>query len=176
MLRIPGIAQVDLFRRHRLRDADLFRPDRLAKLGLTPADVISAIKEQNLQAPTGKVGAAPTPKDQEFTNTVSAPGRLVTPEEFENIIVRRATPARWCASRTSAAPKLGSQDYSSFGRLNGKPAGAMAVYLLPGANQLKAAETIYATMERAKAQFPTGIDYKIVYDTTPQCRRRSTRS
>ena len=63
--------------------------------------------------------------------------------------------------------ELGSQDYNSFGRLNGKPAGAMAVYLLPGANQLKAAETIYATMERAKALFPPDMDYKIVYDTTP---------
>ncbi len=66
------------------------RPDRLAKLGLTPSDVISAIKDQNLQAPAGKVGAAPTPKDQMFTNTVSAPGRLVTIEEFENIIVSQS--------------------------------------------------------------------------------------
>ncbi len=63
--------------------------------------------------------------------------------------------------------ELGSQDYNAFGRLNGKPAGAMAVYLLPGANQLKAAETIYATMEQAKKLFPPGMDYKIVYDTTP---------
>ena len=65
------------------------QPDKLAKLGLTPSDVISAIKEQNLQAPAGRVGAAPSPKDQEFTYTVSAPGRLVTPEEFENIIIRQ---------------------------------------------------------------------------------------
>ena len=82
-----------------------FRPDRLAKLGLTPADVINAIKEQNLQAPTGKVGAAPTPKDQQFTNTVSAPGRLVTRGGVrEHHRPRRARPARWSASRTSAAP------------------------------------------------------------------------
>ena len=63
---------------------------QFAQLGLTPADVISSIKEQNIQAPTGKVGAAPTPKDQQFTNTVNAPGRLVTPQEFENIIVRQS--------------------------------------------------------------------------------------
>ena len=63
--------------------------------------------------------------------------------------------------------ELGSQDYNSFGRLNGKPGGAMAVYLLPGANQLKAAETIYETMEHAKTLFPPDMDYKIVYDTTP---------
>lgn len=167
MLRIPGIAQVDLFGGSDYGMRIWFEPDRLAKLGLTPADVISAIKEQNLQAPTGKVGAAPTPKDQQFTNTVSAPGRLVTPEEFENIIVRQSDTGAVVRIKDIGRAELGSQDYNSFGRLNGKPAGAMAVYLLPGANQLKAAETIYATMEQAKAAFPPGMDYKIVYDTTP---------
>ena len=94
LLRIPGIAQVDLFGGTDYGMRIWFRPDRLAKLGLTPADVINAIKEQNLQAPTGKVGAAPTPADQQFTSTVSAPGRLVTPEEFENIIVRQTRDRR----------------------------------------------------------------------------------
>jgi HAE1 family hydrophobic/amphiphilic exporter-1 len=167
LLRIPGIAQVDLFGGTDYGMRIWFRPDRLAKLGLTPADVINAIKEQNLQAPTGKVGAAPTPADQQFTNTVSAPGRLVTPEEFENIIVRQSETGAVVRIKDIGRAELGSQDYNSFGRLNGKPAGAMAVYLLPGANQLKAAETIYATMEKAKAIFPPGMDYKIVYDTTP---------
>ena len=167
LLRIPGIAQVDLFGGTDYGMRIWFRPDRLAKLGLTPADVINAIKEQNLQAPTGKVGAAPTPQDQQFTNTVSAPGRLVTPEEFENIIVRQSETGAVVRIKDIGRAELGSQDYNAFGRLNGKPAGAMAVYLLPGANQLKAAETIYATMERAKGLFPPGMDYKIVYDTTP---------
>jgi HAE1 family hydrophobic/amphiphilic exporter-1 len=167
LLRIPGIAQVDLFGGTDYGMRIWFRPDRLAKLGLIPADVISAIKEQNLQAPTGKVGAAPTPKDQQFTETVSAPGRLVTPEEFENIIIRQSETGAVVRIKDIGRAELGSQDYNAFGRLNGKPAGAMAVYLLPGANQLKAAETIYATMERAKALFPSGMDYKIVYDTTP---------
>ena len=168
LLRIPGIAQVDLFGGTDYGMRIWFRPDRLAKLGLTPADVINAIKEQNLQAPTGKVGAAPTPKDQQFTNTVNAPGRLVTPEEFENIIIRQSETGAVVRIKDIGRAELGSQDYNAFGRLNGKPAGAMAVYLLPGANQLKAAETIYATMEKAKgAMFPPGMDYKIVYDTTP---------
>ena len=167
LLRIPGIAQVDLFGGTDYGMRIWFRPDKLAKLGLTPADVISAIKEQNLQAPAGKVGGAPTPKDQEFTNTVSAPGRLVTPEEFENIIVRQSATGAVVRIKDIGRAELGSQDYNAFGRLNGKPAGAMAVYLLPGANQLKAAETIYATMKQAKALFPSGMDYTIVYDTTP---------
>jgi HAE1 family hydrophobic/amphiphilic exporter-1 len=167
LLRIPGVAQVDLFGGTDYGMRIWIRPDRLAKLGLTPADVISAVKEQNLQAPAGKVGAAPTPKDQQFTNTVSAPGRLVTPEEFENIIVRQSATGEVVRIKDVGRAELGSQDYNSFGRLNGKPGGAMAVYLLPGANQLKAAETIYATMERAKTLFPPDMDYKIVYDTTP---------
>src|SRR5262247_684061 len=167
ILRIPGIAQVDLFGGTDYGMRVWIKPDRLAKLGLTTADVISAIKEQNLQAPAGKVGGAPTPTDQEFTETVSAPGRLVTPDEFENIIIRQTANAAVVRIKDIGRAELGSQDYNSFGRLNGKPGGAMAVYLLPGANQLQAAETIYHTMEHAKTLFPPDMDYKIVYDTTP---------
>jgi HAE1 family hydrophobic/amphiphilic exporter-1 len=143
------------------------RPDKLAKLALTPADVMSAIKEQNLQAPAGRVGMRPSPADQEFTYTVSAPGRLITEEEFSNIIVRETATGAQIRIKDVGRVELGSQDYNSFGRLNGKPAGAMAVYLLPGANQLKAAEGIYETLRGAKRFFPADMDYSIVYDTTP---------
>ena len=167
ILRIPGIAQVDLFGGTDYGMRVWFKPDMMAKLGLVPADVIAAIKEQNIQAPAGKVGGAPTPQDQEFTNTLSAPGRLVTTEEFENIIIRQTATGAVVRVKDVGHVELGSQDYNSFGRLNGKPGGAMAVYLLPGANQLHAAETIYETMEHAKSLFPPDMDYKIVYDTTP---------
>src|SRR5262252_5095851 len=167
MLRIPGIAQVDLFGGTDYGLRVWLRPDRLAKLGITPSDVISAIKEQNLQAPTGRIGQAPQPADQAFTFTVSAPGRLVTAEEFENIIIREAQTGTPVRIRDVGRAELGSQDYNSFGRLNSKPSGAMAVYLLPGANQLQAAETIYKTMATAKTLFPPDLDYTIVYDTTP---------
>jgi HAE1 family hydrophobic/amphiphilic exporter-1 len=167
ILRIPGIAQVDLFGGTDYGLRIWLRPDRLANLGLTPADVIAAIKEQNLQAPGGRVGMAPSPRDQEFTYTVSAPGRLIDPAEFENIIIRETETGAAIRIKDVGRAELGSQDYNSFGRLNGKPSGAMAVYLLPGADQLKAAETIYETMEHAKGLFPPGIDYTIVYDTTP---------
>src|SRR5438876_1910423 len=167
LLRIPGIAQVDLFGGTDYGLRIWLRPDKLAKLGMTPADVIAAIKEQNLQAPAGRIGASPAPADQAFTFTVSAPGRLVRPEEFENIILRAATTGAPVRIKDVGRAELGSQDYNSFGRLNGKPGGAMAVYLLPGANQLKAAEAIYETMRHAKGLFPPDLDYKIVYDTTP---------
>src|SRR5213083_1671439 len=167
ILRIPGIAQVDLFGGTDYGLRIWLRPDKLAKLGMTPADVIAAIKEQNLQAPAGRIGASPAPADQAFTFTVSAPGRLVRPEEFENIILRAATTGAPVRIKDVGRAELGSQDYNSFGRLDGKPSGAMAVYLLPGANQLKAAEAIYETMRHAKGLFPPDLDYKIVYDTTP---------
>ena len=167
ILRIPGVAQVDLFGGTDYGLRVWLRPDKLAKLGLTPSDVVAAIKEQNLQAPAGRIGAAPAPADQAFTFTVSAPGRLVTSEQFENIIIREAPTGTPVRIKDVGRAELGSQDYNSFGRLDGKPSGAMAVYLLPGANQLKAAETIYKTMATAKGLFPPDLDYKIVYDTTP---------
>jgi HAE1 family hydrophobic/amphiphilic exporter-1 len=167
LLRIPGVAQVDLFGGMDYGMRIWIRPDKLAKLGLTPADVISAVKEQNLQAPAGSIGGAPTPPDQEFTFTVSAPGRLVTTEEFENIIIRQSPEGAVVRIRDVGRAELGSQNYTSFGRLDGKPSGAMATYLLPGANQLAAAEAMYETMRRAKELFPPDMDYKVVYDTTP---------
>ncbi len=167
ILRIPGIAQVDLFGGTDYGMRIWLRPDKMAKLGLTPSDVINSIREQNLQAPAGRIGAAPSPKDQQFTFTVAAPGRLVTPEEFENIIIRGADTGAQVRVRDVGRAELGSQDYNAFGRLDSKPAGAMAVYLLPGANQLKAAEAIYEAMKQAKGLFPPDMDYKIVYDTTP---------
>jgi multidrug efflux pump len=167
LLRIPGIAQVDLFGGTDYGMRIWLYPDKLASFGLTPADVIASIKEQNLQAPGGRVGMAPSPKDQAFTYTVSAPGRLITPEEFDNIIIRGTETGSQIRVKDIGRVELGSQDYNSFGRLNGKPAGAMAVYLLPGANQLKASEAIYETMRHAKSLFPPDMDYEIVYDTTP---------
>ncbi len=167
LLRIPGIAQVDLFGGSDYSMRIWLQPDKLAKLGLTPSDVIAAIREQNLQAPAGRIGTAPSPKDQEFTYTVSAPGRFVTTEEFESIILRETDTGAIIRLGDVGRAELGSQDYNAFGRLNGKPAGSMAVYLLPGANQLAAAEAIYQTMRTAKENFPSDMDYKIVYDTTP---------
>ncbi len=167
LLRIPGIAQVDLFGGTDYGMRVWIRPDRMAALGLTPSDVMSAIKEQNLQAPAGRIGMRPSPPDQEFTYTVSAPSRLVTEEEFANIIVRESETGGQVRIKDIGRVELGSQDYNAFGRLNGKPAGAMAVYLLPGADQMQASQGIYEAMDTAKKFFPADMDYKIVYDTTP---------
>jgi hydrophobe/amphiphile efflux-1 (HAE1) family protein len=167
LLRIPGVAQVDLFGGTDYGMRVWLDPARMAKLALTPADVIAAIKSQNLQAPGGRIGGAPSPPGQEFTYTVSAPGRLITTQEFDDIIVRETAEGAQIRIKDVGRTELGSQNYDSFGRLDGKPAGAMALYLLPGADQLKAANAIYETMATAKTLFPSDLDYKIVYDTTP---------
>src|SRR5687767_7728976 len=167
LLRIPGIAQVDLFGGTDYGMRIWLRPDRLAQLKLTPSDVIKSIKEQNLLAPAGRIGASPSPKEQQFTFTVSAPGRLVLPEEFENIIIRENADGSQIRIKDVGRAELGAQGYDAFGRLDAKPAGAMAIYLIPGANQLEASKAIYETMKRSKELFPADLDYKIVYDTTP---------
>ena len=176
LLRVPGIAQVDLYGGAEYGMRVWLRPDRLAALGLTPADVISAIKEQNLQAPAGQVGAAPSPPGQEFTYTVKAPGRLVTAEEFENIILRQTAGGGTLRIKDVGRAELGSENYKSFGRAivkdsTGKwlegAAASLTVFLLPGANQLASAEGIYHTLEELDSYFPTDMAYEIVYDTTP---------
>jgi len=143
------------------------RPDRLAQLGLSATDVVNAIKEQNLQAPAGQIGAEPAPRGQEFTYTVRAPGRFSTPEEFANIIVRSAGEGGEVRIRDVARVQLGNEFYGQDARLNGQPSAVLMVYLLPGANQTASAEEIYRTLDEAKSRFPDGIDYKITYDTTP---------
>jgi HAE1 family hydrophobic/amphiphilic exporter-1 len=167
ILRVPGVAQVDLYGGAEYGMRVWVRPDRLAALGLTVSDVISAVKEQNLQAPAGKIGEEPAPPGQEFTYTVQAPGRLSTPEEFEQIIVRQSAEGGIVRIRDVGRAELGSENYRSFGRLDGAPAAVLAVYLLPGANQLASAEGIYHTLDELKGFFPSDMDYKITYDTTP---------
>jgi len=167
ILRVPGVAQVDLYGGAEYSMRVWLKPDRMATLGITTADVTNAIKEQNLQAPAGKVGDEPAPPGQQFTYTVRAPGRLVNPDEFDNIIVRQTPNGGIVRIRDIGHAELGSENYRSFGRLNGKPAGVLAVYLLPGANQLKSAEGIYHTLDELKKFFPADMDYMITYDTTP---------
>ncbi len=167
ILRVPGVAQVDLYGGAEYGMRIWLRPDKLAKLGLTPADVISAIKEQNIQAPAGQIGSAPSPPTQEFTYTVRAPGKLATPQQFEDILVRTTETGAQVRIRDIGRVDLGGENYKSFAHLDGKAAGVLAVYLLPGANQLQAAEGIYHLLEDLKRYFPEDVDYKITYDTTP---------
>ena len=167
LLRVPGVSQVDMAGGAEYGMRIWLQPDKLAKLGLTPADVVSAIKEQNAQAPAGQIGGAPSPADQEFTFTVRAPGRLSTPEEFGDILVRSTDDGRQVRVKDVARIELGAENYKSFGRFNGRGAGLLMLYLLPGANQIESAQGIYRTLEELKAFFPEDVDYAITYDSTP---------
>jgi len=166
LLRVKGVSTVDLIgSEYSMRI--WVKPDVLAKMGLTTADVMEAVREQNIQAPAGKIGDAPSPAGQEFTFTVRAPGRLQSPEEFEQIIIRETEDGRVVRLQDVARVSLGSENYKSIGRWNGKPAAALVVYLLPGANQVAAAEGIYETLETIQHQWPEDIRAVVGFDTTP---------
>ena len=167
LLRVPGLSQVDMAGGAEYGMRIWLQPDKLAKLGLTPADVMSAIREQNAQAPAGQVGAAPAPAGQEFTLTVRAPGRLTTPEEFGEILVRSTEDGRQVRLKDLARIELGAENYKSFGRYNGREAGLLMLYLLPGANQIECAKEVYRTLDELKRYFPDDMDYAITYDSTP---------
>jgi hydrophobic/amphiphilic exporter-1 (mainly G- bacteria), HAE1 family len=166
VLRVPGVSQVDTAgAEYGMRI--WLQPDKLAALGLTPADLVSAIRQQNLQAPAGQIGAAPSRPDQEFTYTVNAPGRFSTPEEFGDVLVRTTPDGRQVRVRDVARVELGGEFYKSFGRLNGKEAAVLMVYLLPGANQIASAQGVYQTLADLRRFFPDDVDYRITYDSTP---------
>ncbi|HEX6895918.1 MAG TPA: efflux RND transporter permease subunit, partial [Bryobacteraceae bacterium] len=141
-------------------------PDKMAKLGLTATDVSNAINAQNRQNPAGSLGAAPAPPGTAFQYAISAPGRLLDPQEFGDIVVRAQPDASLVRVRDIGRVELGAQSYNSFNRLGGHPAGSIIVFLSPGANAVQTADQIKALMERAKQNFPAGISYQIPYDTT----------
>lgn len=166
LLRVPGVSTVELIgSEYAMRI--WFNPDVMAKLQVTASDVIQAIREQNMQSPAGKIGEAPSAPGQELTLSVRAPGRLSTPEEFANVIIRETSDGRIIRVADVARVSLGSETYKSGGRWNGKPAAALVVYLLPGANQLESARGIYAALESMQQQWPADIRAVVGYDTTP---------
>src|ERR1700719_2921904 len=142
------------------------KPDQLAKLGITVPEIVSAIQAQNTVNPAGKAGGEPAPKGQEFTYTVLAQGRLLSPEEFGSIVVRETPDAGTVRVRDVARIELGSQDYSIAGRFNGKPGAIVAVYQLPGSNAVEAADRVNKLMAQMKQSFPEDVDYAIALDTT----------
>jgi len=142
------------------------KPDTLAKLGITVPEIVSAIQAQNTVNPAGKAGGEPAPKGQEFTYTVLAQGRLVSPEEFGNIVVRETPDGATVRVRDVARIELGAQDYSVAGRFNGKPGAIIAAYQLPGSNAVDAAAGVKQLMAQMKERFPEDMDFAVSLDTT----------
>src|SRR5467141_3373592 len=166
ILRSPGIGNVQVFGAGQYAMRLWVKPDQLAKLGVTVPEIVSAIQAQNTVNPAGKAGGEPAPKGQEFTYSVLAQGRLVSQEEFGQIVLRETPDGGIVRVRDVARIELGSQDYSVAGRLNGKPSAIIATYQLPGSNAVDAAAGVNKLMAQMKQRFPEDMDYAIALDTT----------
>jgi hydrophobic/amphiphilic exporter-1 (mainly G- bacteria), HAE1 family len=166
LLRSPGIGNIQVFGAGQYAMRMWVDPDTLSKLGVTVPDIISAIQAQNTVNPAGQVGGAPAPKGQEFTRSVLAQGRLASPEEFGQIVLRETPIGGTVRVHDVARIELGSQDYTVAGRLNGKPAAVIAIYQLPGSNAVDAAAGVRKLMAQMKERFPEDIAYVTSLDTT----------
>jgi HAE1 family hydrophobic/amphiphilic exporter-1 len=166
LTRVTGVGQVQLFGAGQYAMRLWVRPDQLAKLGLTVVDLVNAINAQNTVNPAGQVGAEPVPSGQEFTYTVRAQGRLVTEEEFGNIVVRANSDGSFVRLRDVARIELGAQVYNVLGRLNGAPAAVIAVYQLPGSNAIDTVDRLKRRMAEMKERFPDDLEYVVSLDTT----------
>src|SRR5229473_1066318 len=166
LLRSYGIGIVNVFGAGQYAMRMWVKPDQLAKLGVTVPEIISAVQAQNTVNPAGKVGGEPAPKGTEFTYAVLAQSRLVSPEEFGQIVVRETPDGGTVRVRDVARIELGSQDYSVIGRLNGKPSAIIATYQLPGSNAVEAAASVTKLMAEMKQRFPEDMDYVVALDQT----------
>jgi multidrug efflux pump len=163
--RTPGVGEAILFGTEYSMRIWL-KPERLQSFGLTPADVAKAVRAQNAQIATGELGQIPAVPGQEYAATIITQGRLTTPEEFGNIIIR--SDGRGAAVRVKdvARVELGAQDYTVTARVDGQPNAAMAIRLSPGANALDTAKAVNAKMAELAKYFPQGIDWMVPYDTS----------
>jgi hydrophobe/amphiphile efflux-1 (HAE1) family protein len=199
--RLPGIADISYFGQRDYSLRAWLDPDKLAALGLSAADVVGAIGQQNLQVAAGQIGQEPVPKGQQFQLTINTLGRLTDPEEFGDIILKAAggrsstaqagaggasgnnSTATSASTGGAAGPlpqavgivrlrdvarvELGSQQYEQTCTLDGKPSVALNVFQLPGTNAIDTARGVRDKMKELKKRFVDGLDYRIVYDTTP---------
>ena len=163
--RVPGVGEAILFGTEYSMRLWL-RPDRLTAFNLTPGDVTRAVRAQNTQLATGELGQLPAAPGQQLNAVIVTQSRLVTPEEFGNVIVRANPDGSTVRVKDVARIELGAQDYSISARIDGQPTAAIAVRLAPGANALETATAVKAKMAELAKFFPKGIDWAIPYDTS----------
>jgi multidrug efflux pump subunit AcrB len=142
-------------------------PEKMQARSLTAADVTTAIQQQNAQVAAGQLGQPPIAAGQAFQITMSTLGRLTDPEQFGSMILKTDAAGRLVRLADVARIELGAQAYDQICTLNGRPSVALSVYQLPGSNALDVAKRVRVRMEEMKKRFPDGVDYAIVYDTTP---------
>jgi multidrug efflux pump len=171
LARIPGAGDVELFGSGDYAMRLWLNPDKIAARNLTASDVVNAIREQNVQVAGGVIGQQPVGKPVDFELQVNVKGRLVSEEEFGNIIVKTGPDGQKTLLKDLARIELGASSYSLHSLLNNKTAVAIPIFQTPGANALQLSKDVRAKMEELKRNFPQGIDYSVVYDPTVFVRR-----
>jgi hydrophobic/amphiphilic exporter-1 (mainly G- bacteria), HAE1 family len=164
--RTPGVGQAFLFGKLNYSMRIWFDTKRLDNLKLTPADIISAIQAQNVEAPVGRIGARPIGNDQQFQMNIETKGRLTTPDQFNDIVLRANPDGSLLRIRDVARVDLGAQNEDIESRINAQPAVAIGIYLSPGANAIQTAALVRANLQRLSQRFPPGLKYLVNYDTT----------
>jgi multidrug efflux pump len=164
--RIPGVGQANLFGQQDYAMRIWLDMDRLTGLGLTPQDVINAVRAQNVQAAVGRIGGAPVVEAQQRMIPLTTQGRLETPEQFAAIIVRAEPNGSLIRVRDVARVELGAQSGDVFSSFNGQSAAAMGIYLAPGANAVATGQNVRRAMEEMAQRFPEDVTWEIPYDTT----------
>jgi hydrophobic/amphiphilic exporter-1 (mainly G- bacteria), HAE1 family len=164
--RLYGVGQTQVFGAGKYAMRLWVKPDQLAKLGITVSEIASAIQAQNKVNPAGQLGGEPAPENQQFTYSVLAQGRLTSPEQFEDVVVRESPDGGIVRVKDVARVELGADDYSIVSRLNGRPAAIVPVYQLPGSNAVQTAVGVRKLMDEMKQRFPQDMDYSISLDQT----------
>ncbi|MGK9063644.1 efflux RND transporter permease subunit [Stutzerimonas chloritidismutans] len=166
LARLDGVGDVQLFGMGDYSLRVWLDPNKVASRNLTATDVVNAIREQNRQVAAGALGAPPAPGATDFQLSINTQGRLVTEDEFENIIVRAGSDGEITRLRDIARIELGSSQYALRSLLNNQPAVAIPVFQRPGSNAIEISDSVRARMAELKQEFPQGVDYEIVYDPT----------
>src|SRR5882762_10036483 len=168
--RLPGIADVTIFGARDYSMRVWINPEKMARLGVTPAEVAAALRAQNAQYAAGRIGTEPAPPGQNIVYTVTATGRLIEPEQFGEVVVRAASftggPGGVLRLKDIARIELGALNYDTSNTLDGQPTIGMATFLQPGANALEVADLVRARMKELRPGFPEGVEYAIPFDTT----------
>ncbi len=166
LYRVNGVGQVLNFGLAEYAMRIWVKPDRLARLGLTVPDLVRAVQQQSTVNPSGRIGAEPAPLGQQLTYTVRSQGRLITAEEFGEVVVRLEPDGSAVRLRDVARIELGALTYNQPARYKGKPTALVAVFQAPGANALAVASSAKQTMRELRERFPSGMDYELSLDTT----------
>jgi len=164
--RTPGVGQATLFAKMNYSMRIWFDTQRLTSLNLAPSDVIAAIRTQSVQAPVGRIGAKPIRDDQQFQLNLQTQGRLSTPEQFGNIVLRANPDGSTLRIHDVARVEIGAQNLDSESRIDGRAGVPIGIYLAPGANAVSTANAVQQTLEKAGKRFPEGLKYLVQYDST----------